>query len=235
MKFDEIAKIVEGVPYISVNRGKVLYDHIIATKAQNCIELGFAHGVTSCYIAAALHELGSGMISCVDLESSIERKPNIEELLSRAGLESFVSIHREANSYTWFLKKDIEKNSENYHCKQTYDFCFIDGSKNWTIEGFAFFLIEKLLVEDGFVLFDDYLWKYSEYSKDYIDGVSIRSMCSDQADTPNIEMVFQLLVMQHPNFGEFVIDGNWAWAKKCQQEPKTLTIVYGSRQYSIPL
>jgi hypothetical protein len=85
------------------------------------------------------------------------------------------------------------------------------------------------------VLFDDYLWKYSEHSKDYIDGVSIRSMCSDQVDTPNIEMVFQLLVMQHPNFGEFVIDGNWAWAKKCQQEPKTLTIVYGSRQYSIPL
>lgn len=235
MKFDKIAKIVKGVPYTSVNRGKILYDHIISTKAQNCIELGFAHGVATCYIAAALHELGSGMVTSVDLESSIDLNPKIETLLSRADLESFVSIHREVNSYNWFLKKEIEKNSEDYHCKPTYDFCFIDGPKNWTIDGFAFFLIEKLLVDGGYVLFDDYLWRCSEHSKDFIDGISTRNMSPDQVAIPNIEMVFQLLVMQHPNFGEFVIDGNWAWAKKCRQDQKKLTIIHGTKQYSIPL
>lgn len=145
-----------------------------------------------------------------------------------------ISIHREVNSYTWFLKKEIERNTEHYICKPTYDFCFIDGSKNWTIDGFAFFLVEKLLVEGGFILFDDYFWIYSKHSKDYLDGISIRSMSSDQANTPNVELVFQLLVMQHQNFGNFVIDGDWAWAQKCRQDTKTLKIIHGTRQYSFP-
>lgn len=105
MKFDEIARIVEGVPFTSANRGKILYDHVLQNKLQNCLELGFVHGVASCYIAAALHELGSGTLTCVDLETSVDIEPNLEELLGRAGLESFVNVHREIESYTWFLKK----------------------------------------------------------------------------------------------------------------------------------
>ena len=30
-------------------------------------------------------------------------------------------------------------------CQPIYDFCFIDGSKNWTIDSSAFFLVDKLL------------------------------------------------------------------------------------------
>lgn len=60
------------------------------------------------------------------------------------------------------------------------------------------------VVKYGFILFDDYLWKCSAHSKDTVDGISTRSMSSDQLNTPNIDLVFQLLVMQHPNFGNFV-------------------------------
>lgn len=225
MEFKKVAKYLEGVPYTQKERGKLLYNHIINQKAQNCLELGFAHGVASCYIAAALHENGIGKLDCVDLESSEKLSPNLEKLTMDTGLTEYVKVHREKNSYTWYLKKVIEENSRNYQCTPQYDFVFIDGSKNWTIDGFAFYLVDKLLKEKGFVLFDDFKWRYIEYSKDILDGISIRDMSEDQIDQPNIELVFKLLVMQHPHYSNFIIDEDWAWAQKTLSEKKRIQII----------
>ena len=225
MKFSEIANIVDGLPYTQKERGKQLYDHIVQNRPQNCLELGFAHGVASCYIAAALDELGDGSLTSVDLLSSQDLEPNIESLLDVAGLEKYVNIYREKNSYTWFLKKNIEKLTTSYTCEPSYDLCFIDGPKNWTIDGFAFFLVDKLLRDYGFIVFDDYKWTYAKYSKNNLDGVTIREMSDDQIRQPNIELVFQLLVMQHPNYSNFVVDEDWAWAQKIRSDQKYLKIV----------
>ncbi len=225
MRFSEIATILKDIPYTSIERGKQLYDHILLNKPQKCLELGFAHGVASCYIAAALDELGAGTLTCVDLESSLDRNPNLEALLERSGLEKYVSIYREKSCYTWFLKKEIERNSNEYKCNPIYDLCFIDGPKNWTIDGFAFFLVDKLLKEKGYIIFDDYRWVYGEYSKDILDGIKIREMPKDQIVTPNIELVFKLLVMQHPNYSNFIIDDDWAYAQKVRSETKNLRII----------
>ena len=149
MKFKDIASIVKGIPYTQEERGRKLYDHIIKNKPLNCLELGFAHGVASCYIAAALQENGQGSLTSVDLMSSTALEPNIELMLKKSGLESIVKVHREENSYTWFLKKIIQAQTKDYNCTPVYDLCFIDGPKNWTIDGFAFFLVDKLLKENG--------------------------------------------------------------------------------------
>ena len=66
----------------------------------------------------------------------------------------------------------------------------------------------------AYIIFDDYQWRYDSYSKPILNGITIRNLSADQASTPNIELVFQLLVMQHPNYSEFVIDDDWAWARK---------------------
>lgn len=224
MKFDNIAKTVENIPYTQKERGHILFNYILKYQPQHCLELGFAHGVASCYIAAALEENQSGTLTTVDLLSSKNLQPNIEELLAKANLLSYVDIHREKNSYTWFLKKEIEKNTLNYSCSPKYDLCFIDGPKNWTIDGCSFFLVDKLLNENGYIIFDDYNWTYDEYSKSEIDGLSIREMSDDQIQSPNIQLIFQLLVMQHPNYSNFVIDDDWAWAQKVRSGTKTLRI-----------
>ncbi len=121
MKFDEIADIVRGVPYTQEARGKHLYEHILKHRPKQCLELGFAHGVASCYIAAALDEIGSGHHICVDLPTSAKFEPNIETLLKRAGLEPYVSVNREKNCYTWFLEKQIQENTVDYNCTPVYD------------------------------------------------------------------------------------------------------------------
>jgi len=171
-------------------------------------------------MAAACDELGAGTITSVDLASSKDLRPNLENLLEDTGLARYCEIHREQNSYTWFLKKEIERNTHDYICNPVYDFCFIDGPKNWTIDGLAFFLVDKLLRQDGWILFDDYRWVYSTYSKELLDGITIRELSSDQASTPNIEAVFQLLVMQHPSYSRFEIDEDWAWAQKVKASEK---------------
>ena len=225
MKFDEIAKIVKGIPYTQKARGKHLYEHILKHSPKQCLELGFAHGVATCYIAAALHEIGSGHHTCVDLPTSAKFEPNVETLLQRAGLESYVTVHREKNCYTWFLQKQIQKNTVDYSCTPVYDLCFIDGPKNWTIDGLAFMLVDKLLCTNGFIIFDDYQWKYSDCSNPTLNGITIREMSEDQIKTPNIELVFQLLVMQHPDYSNFLVDEDWAWAQKVRSHKRTLKLV----------
>lgn len=222
MKFEEIRTHLEGIPYMEQDRARMLYEFIIENKIANCLELGFAHGVSSCYIAAALDELGTGHLTSVDLIEATEwQKPSIEELLSKTGLGQYVTVAREQTSYTWFLKKKIEENSKDGNCDQVYDFCFIDGPKNWTIDGCAFFLVDKLLRQDGWILFDDFSWKYSEFGREVMDSISLRAMGDDELNTPQIELIFRLLVMQHSNYSHFKIQDNWwAWAQKTTSPTK---------------
>jgi len=217
MQFEEISQLVKGIPFMESERAKILYDFIIENRVTECLELGFAHGVGSCYIAAALDELGTGQLTSVDLlEAKQWQEPSIEALLARTGLENYVTVAREHSSYTWFLKKKIEECTEDGYCSPVYDFCFIDGPKNWTIDGFAFFLVDKLLKQGGWLLFDDLGWKYSRYcSSDTFDGLDLQRMGEDELDTAHIDLVFRLLVMQHPDYSNFKIqDSWWAWAQK---------------------
>ena len=218
MKFNDVEKILALIPYTSPSKGKIFYDHIIKYKPKKCLELGFAHGTGSTYIAAALDELKEGHLTTVDLVKSKNFKPNLEELLKKTNLQKYVTIKREINSYNWFLNKEIEKNSDqNYNCEPIYDFIFIDGPKDWTIDGLAFFLSDKLLKKDGWIVFDDYLWA------DYLDNVTDPDVpnlnylnhSEDQNSKPNIKEVFEKLVMQHSDYSNFnVMDDILAWAQK---------------------
>jgi predicted O-methyltransferase YrrM len=227
MRFEEVSEHLDGIPYTGPQRGKVLYDFILNNKPAQCLELGFAHGVTSCYIAAALDEVGSGQLTSVDLESK-QWDPSIEDLLTRTGLQKYVTVVRERNSYTWYLERMIDLNTQSNQCQPIYDFAFVDGAKNWTIDGLAFFLIDKLLKEGGWILFDDLKWTYSDKVKsgvDVTDGITIRAMGDDEIAIPHIELVFRLLVMQHPSYSKFRIqDDKWAWAQKISGNQKSLVI-----------
>lgn len=218
MKFSKAARILDGIPHISKHSARVLYDFVLTERPRDCLELGFAHGASSGYISAALDEMGEGHLTSVDIDASAEFTPTIESTLDKLGLSERVSIFREKNSYTWFLKKKIEQQTRGGHCEPCYDFVFIDGSKNWTIDGMAFFLADKLLRENGWLLFDDYDWRYADAAargKEQADGISLRSLPDDQLQQPNVRAIFELLVAQHPSYSNFKVqDQTWAWAQK---------------------
>src|SRR5688500_6748492 len=148
MKFDEVHSKVRHLPFISESNARELYDFVIQNKPLKCLELGFAHGKATCYMAAALDEIGAGSVVSVDLMEAQEwQSPSVETLISDLNLSSYVTVHREHTGYNWFLYREIRNSTSDHICQPGYDLCIIDGPKNWTIGSSAFFLVHKLLKE----------------------------------------------------------------------------------------
>ncbi len=217
MTFNRIRDNIGDIPLMSAEDGKILYEFILATRRRRILELGFAHGTSTCYMAAALEEQGDGSIVTVDNTSAREREPNIFSLLERTGLSPFVTPLFSEPSYTWELKNMIERQTSGNVTVPCFDFCFIDGAHAWEPDGLAFFLVEKLLVPGGWVLFDDLDWTYDRSSIRNDDWV--KAMPDDYKATPQIDRVFSLLVLQHPSFEHFRREGRWGWAQKKSDLP----------------
>jgi predicted O-methyltransferase YrrM len=214
MQFKSIKDKVNGIPYIRNENAEFIYNFIIENKPEQILELGIGHGAGTCYMAAALEENKKGKITAVDL-LEVDFKPSAEDLTNKFGLGNYVEVVRMKSGYNWFLHDEIKKNTVNDVCLPKYDLCIIDGPKNWTIDGFAFFLVDKLLKDGATIIFDDYYWKYKE-DREETDGITHRSLSIEEKQVPHIKEVFELLVKQHSNYGEFILipDSDWAIAKK---------------------
>ncbi|PSP11493.1 MAG: hypothetical protein BRC50_11650 [Cyanobacteria bacterium SW_11_48_12] len=99
MKIDEIKTKVEGIPYMDRTQAETITNIILENNFNNILELGFAHGVSTCYMAGALDKLGSGKITTIDLEKANRLKPNIEQLLNTLGLAKLATVLYELGSY----------------------------------------------------------------------------------------------------------------------------------------
>jgi predicted O-methyltransferase YrrM len=217
MRFDEVRAIVGATPWMAPERGRLFYDHIRHHRPQQVLELGIGHGAGSCYLATALHENGEGHLTCVDLIGATYI-PSAEEMLARAGLSSWATIHRERSSYTWFLKRRIEERTPpGGVCQPEFGLCYIDGPKNWTIDGAAFFMVDKLLLPNGWVVFDDYDWVYAAHDPDERPDLDDQ-LSPEEQRVSHVEAIFRLLVTQHPAYDDFQVDANkWAWAHKAHR------------------
>lgn len=206
MRFDEVAQLLSGVPHTSRERGRQLYDFVLTERPRNVLELGFAHGVSTCYMAAALQELGEGHIVTLDSVRARQRNPSLPELLDAASLGSKVTPVYCERSYIWELRTLLR---EEYR----FDFAFIDGAHTWDVDGFAFLLVDKILRPGSWVLFDDLDWTI-EGSPSLRNNLDMLNLPEEERQTPQIREVFDLLVRRDPNYGDLRIDGNWAWARK---------------------
>jgi len=194
----------------------ILYDFIISNKCENILELGFENGTSTCYMAAALEEIGKGRILTIDREETIGIEPDIYSLLEKTNLQNYVKPIYAPRTYIWELLKIIENQTENGVCKPIFDFCFIDGAHTWEVDGFAFFLVEKLIKDGSWVLFDDLNWKFSE-SHTLKDSEFVKLIPEEEKQSAQIERVFTLLVSQHPKFKNHKIVNRWAWTQKIDQ------------------
>jgi len=221
MRFEDVSERVAGVPFMSPEFGRRIYDHVQATRPGRVLELGTAHGVSACYVAAALEANGSGSIVTVD-HGGARYEPSPEAVIDRAGLAELVTVVREHSSYNWFLKQQVEQHSDsNGNCKPIYDFVFLDGSHNFDIDGLAVVLIEKLLRPGGWLLLDDLEWTYEQNPwvapELWPDGNArpFGPLSEQQRRAPQIRPVFELIVKQHPSFTHFIREDEWyGWAQK---------------------
>lgn len=66
MEFETVAAAVHGIPFMSPELGRRVYEHIRTGNVENVLELGTAHGVSAAYMAAALEAKGRGQVVTVD-------------------------------------------------------------------------------------------------------------------------------------------------------------------------
>src|SRR5918999_1784722 len=124
-RFDEVARAVAGVPFMSPAQGRLGFEHIVH---------------------------------------------------SGAGVRDRVTIVREFSSYTWWLKERIEERADAHgNVEPCFDFVYLDGAKNWTIDGFAVVLAEKLLRPGGWLLMDVLEWTYGA-DREVTDGIVHRTL-----------------------------------------------------------
>jgi len=219
-RFEDVAAAVEGIPYMTPGQGRLVYDHLRSCGAQRVLELGTAHGVSSAYMAAALDAVPGGRVTSVDRFHFGGPQP--EETIARAGLADRVELIRiPHSSYVWWLKEQIEQHSDDDgNCEPCFDFCYLDGAHDFTIDGLAVLLVERLLRPGGWLLLDDLDWTY-DVSK---FGIPEYLSPTERA-APHMRAVFDVILKPHPAFTSFRLqDGSWGWAQKAPGQPKRYRI-----------
>jgi predicted O-methyltransferase YrrM len=215
MEFEAIAEAVRGFRNMTPEQGRRVYDHVRSTKPAEILELGTSYGVSAAYMAAALEANGDGRVTTVDHV----RSNSPQELLGGvdpAVVRRINVVRIEDSSYNWWLKEQVAARSDaSGNCAPLYDFCYLDGAHNWTVDGFAVVLIEKLLRPGGWLLLDDLNWDYRSDPHGLRERGVFFPLSKSELTTPQVRGVFDLIVKPHPAFGDFrVEDEEWAWARK---------------------
>lgn len=190
---------------MSIEQARLLEE--LDDSIRDVLELGFCHGVSTCYLAAIVGSRG-GHVTAIDLADARDNEPNADQLLTTTGLSDAVTLHYEPTSYIWRLMKMLEESPE-----PRFDLCYIDGAHSWAVDGFAFFLADRLLRPGGWIVFDDLRWTYAT-SPALHDSMFVRELPEDERLTPQIQRVYELLVKPHPSYGEFRVVDDWAFARK---------------------
>jgi len=224
MEFKEAARIVSQIPapHIPANRGQVLYEHIRKNRPKDLLELGSARGGSAVFIASALQANGTGQLISVDSSRWRWRDPTPQEVLDKAGLSHRVTLDKRFSTYTWFLKTELEKCMDDTGTVHPeYDFIFIDGAKNWSTDGLAVVLAERLLRPGGWLLLDDLGWSYEKHAnKTQHYEIDIAKLSEEERVQPHLRAIFDLLIKPNPAFDQFVIqDDWWGWARKVPEVP----------------
>jgi predicted O-methyltransferase YrrM len=185
-----------------------MYNFIIDHELEHCLELGFAHGVGTAVMAAALDELGRGSVLSIDNTLAKGRHPSIDEVIGDLGLEDQATWVFAERSYTWELMGMLERQPT-----PRFDLCFVDGAHTWDTDGFAFFLVDRLLVPGGWLVYDDLDWTLAS-SPTLKDTEWVQALPQAERETAQVRKVLELLVAPHPGYDEVYENDGWAYARK---------------------
>lgn len=196
MKFEAVQRglaELEYEPLTSPSVGRLLYELACRDGIDDLLELGFGHGTSTAYLAAALDEKGSGRVTTMDRTDALDRVPNVDEVLAHLGLGRWVRRVVAATSYNWELLKILEAQTAGTETEPCFDFCFVDGAHTWETDGFAFLLVDRLLRPDRWLVLDDLRWSFAT-SPTLRESESLRDLGEDERVANQVAKIVDLLV-----------------------------------------
>ncbi len=220
MDVAQLSALLSGVPHMTPEQGEAITEFIQTHNLRRCLELGFAHGVGTCYLANAVQGSDGGHVVAIDLEAARKRTPNIETTMRRAGLDpAGVEIYFEPLSYNWRLMAFLEEGRAG-----SFDFVYLDGAHAWEPDGLAFFLSARLLRPGGWILFDDLNWTM-DHSPALQAAGGLEGLPEEVRQTPQVRKIWELLVKTHQDFDRLIEQDDWAIARKRLDSPGEKVIV----------
>ena len=106
------------------------------------------------------------------------------------------------DSYCWNLLELIKKRNK------IFDYVYLDGSHDFTIEALAFFLIDRLLKTGGYIDFDDYNWTFSKspVNNPKVNPKILEKYTEYQLNNSHIKMIIDFLVKPMKRYKEIKIN-----------------------------
>lgn len=184
---------------LEINYGGEITERAIVTHRPMCYaELGSNIGHTARKVALAL-PTGAEM-HLFDYHDCIERTKQALDKCGRADIRYvyYPNSRKTRDSYCWALMDLIAKGD------RLFDYVYIDGSHDLTVDGFAFFLVDRLLKIGGLVEFDDYRWTF-ETSPTLSPGkhpATADWYTQQQIKTPQVKMIVDRLVKPDMRYQE---------------------------------
>ncbi len=162
---------------------------IESTNCKNIAEIGIYEGATSLEFAKYLR--GAGNLALFDYEDIVDK---VKYKLIKNGFRNFNTYgcsYKYLDSYNWQLMKILKNNTD-----PVYDYVYLDGAHTWAIDGFTFFLVDRLLMPGGFIDFDDYNWSFdiSPSLNPRVFPLTSKLYTDEQIKCSQVKLIIDLLV-----------------------------------------
>lgn len=209
VEFTTVDTALAGTRFMTSDQARVMYDFVVEHRLARVLELGFAHGKSSCYLAAAVEEVDpvGGHVTTIDRTDAERRDPNIWELGARTGLADRITPVMAHTSFTWEMMKLLREDPT-----PRFDLVYIDGGHTWDTTGFAFHLADRLLVPGGWMVLDDLDWTLGG-SASMRDKAWVQRLSPEERDSGQVRLVFELL-MQGGGYEQCHEVGTWGFGRK---------------------
>jgi predicted O-methyltransferase YrrM len=177
----------------------VTVDFFAASGCRRYAEIGIYEGDTALAVGRAL--AGDGELHLFDFEDRVDAAMR---RLAEAGVGNAVAhpnSRRLLDSYNWSLMMLLAE-----HEGPIFDYVFIDGAHTWALDALAFCLVDRLLVDGGYVDFDDYTWTLAgSPSMNPAAFPDVERLYSpEQIEVAQVARVVDLLVRRDPRYTEVV-------------------------------
>jgi len=208
--FDDITRTFGNLPYMQEAQASVLRNLILEEDARNILEIGFFHGKSSAYIAAILEDRGSGKLVTIDQMTARHHQPDINTVLTKAGLSGRVDAVFAERSYTWELQRMISRSP-----RPVFDLCYFDGGHQWDNTGFGVLLVDMLLRPGGIIVFDDMNWSMATSSYHKRNPRKSLGFSEDERQAQTVRRVWET-IMPHLGYSleREVTEIGWGVARK---------------------
>lgn len=171
-------------------------------KASGCrrfAEIGVYKGDTTLRIAE--HLAGEGEIHLFDFEDNVAAVASTLEVAGHRNVVTHGNSRRLLDSYNWSLMRLLRE-----HPEPLFDYVFLDGAHTWALDSLAFLLLDRLLVDGGYMDFDDYWWTAarSPTMNPEVFPPTSKLYTEEQIEERQVALVVELLVRPDPRYEEVV-------------------------------